>query len=205
MHLSPLIIMQNDSLAAVLSADHRYKHSLVGDSLAGTHRDIISGLESDIEDSTSVFFDKVVDFFANIPLEVYIILGIFILAALVYWMWRKDLFKRHLTNPEPDFVGEDIYQVDYEHEMEEALRSRNYAALVRLVYLRTLLDLDGQQRIAWRIYKTPSQFASECQHPAFSRMTQVFLRVRYGQFPADKKLYEEMTQWRAALQEGGGS
>ena len=87
--------------------------------------------------------------------------------------------------------------------MASALREGNWPAVVRLVYLSTLRRLDECGAVVWRIYKTPSQFAAEVDDTAFTQMTNHFLRVRYGGFPASKEMCDEMTLLSNQVRKGG--
>ena len=101
--------------------------------------------------------------------------------------------------------ADNIYEIDFDKDTHEAMARGDYAALLRLVYLRTLRSLDEAGRIVWRIYKTPSQYDDEMAKPAFHQMTREFVKVRYGKYPADKALYEQMLSWQQQVMEGGAS
>ena len=87
----------------------------------------------------------------------------------------------------------------------DAILHGDHAQLVRLVYLSTLRSLDEAGRIAWRIYKTPSQYAREMHQDEFSKMTYHFQRVRYGKFGATPALYEQMKELQGKVLKGGES
>ena len=196
-------IMQDDSLAARLFAGHDYKRSLVGDSLA--EPDVYLQIEAPRETENIGFMDSLADFFASLPWIVYAVIGIILLALLVWWLIRNGFldFRFRHTVKGTATEGDDIYDIDYDQETKNALLAGDYATLVRLIYLRTLRTLDEEGRIAWRIYKTPTEYASELCQPAFAAMTRHFLRVRYGRFDASEALYEEMRALQAEVEKGG--
>ena len=196
-------IMQDDSLAASLFAGHDYKRSLVGDSLA--EPDSFMQVEVPMKENNISFFDGLAHFFESVPWIVYAVIGVLLLALLVWWLIRSGLLGDGFSRPGrvESAEGDDIYDIDYEEETKKALLAGDYAALVRLIYLRTLRTLDEEGRISWRIYKTPTEYAYELRQPAFITMTRHFLRVRYGKFGASEALCDEMRALQAEVEKGG--
>ena len=207
MPVSSSTIMRDDSLAARLFSGHDYKGSLAGDSLVDHDRlrDMGEQAEQAAQDTNSSFFDSLAAFFASIPWVVYAVLGVILVAFLVYWAFRSGLLHVGGVKRGAAETADDIYEIDYDEEMQAALEASDFSALVRLVYLRTLRTLDENGRIAWRIYKTPTEYASELQSAPFQVMTRHFLRVRYGRFDADRALYDEMCSLQAEVLKGGAS
>lgn len=194
-------IMQDDSLAARLFAGHDYKRSLVGDSLA--EPDVFVNIPKETENIG--FFDALSDFFASVPWIVYAVIGVFLLAWLAWWLIRNGMIGIGFrdVNRGNSADGDDIYDIDYEKETKDAMLAGDYSAMVRLIYLRTLRTLDEEGRIAWRIYKTPTEYAAELPMPEFVDMTRHFLRIRYGKFDASETLVEEMRTLQAEVEKGG--
>ena len=207
MPVSPSSIMHDDSLAARLFQGHDYKGSLVGDSLVDV--DSISEMGKNIgqvaEDSSYDFFDALSRFFASLPWVVYAVLAVILVAFIVYWLFRSGMLHAGGLRKRETVVVDDIYEIDYDKEMQAALADSDYIELVRLVYLRTLRVLDEEGRITWRIYKTPSEYSMELGSASFVSMTNHFLRVRYGRFGADRALYDEMCDLQAEVLKGGES
>jgi len=196
-------IMQDDSLAARLFYGHDYKRSLVGDSLAEPDTFMQVDMQREVENIS--FFDELARFFASVPWIVYAVIGVLLLALLAWWLIRSGMLGDGFSRPgrvESD-EGDNIYDIDYEEETKKALLAGDYAALVRLIYLRTLRTLDEEGRISWRIYKTPTEYAYELRQPSFLTMTRHFLRVRYGKFGASEALCEEMRALQAEVEKGG--
>ena len=200
-------IMCNDSLAARMFQGHDYNRSLVGDSLAepSVEWENLELPEGEKTDSIGNFFDNIADFLSSLPTFVFIVFGVVLAACLVYWIARSGLF---YSNPvlDDDVLEEgtdDIHAVDIDSELDSARQRLDHAAIVRLVYLRTLRTLDDSRRIDWRIHKTPSQYAREFVNPSFAKMTQHFLRVRYGKFPASQEMCDEMEALSLLVQKGG--
>lgn len=121
--------------------------------------------------------------------------GIAAVAAIVAFLIyrRPQLFLRTARRPIDYEVEEDnIYGVDFEAEIDSALRRANYYAAVRLVYLQTLRRLSDNGCVTWMPSKTPSQYAREWLSDDFRWISQQFLRIRYGGYKADEALYELM-------------
>lgn len=199
-------IMSNDSLAASLFQGHDYNRSLVGDSLVQQSMELRQ--LPDGEPKTNPigdFFDDVAYFLADLPTFVYVIFGVVLAACLAYWIAKSGLlyYNPVLDGDDVEEGTDDIYAFDIDSELDSARQHLDHAAIVRLIYLRTLRSLDENHRIDWRIYKTPSQYAQEYAHPSFAAMTSHFLRVRYGKFPASQKMCDEMEALSLQVQKGG--
>ncbi len=120
------------------------------------------------------------------------VVGIVAVAVVVIYR-HPGLFRRSERQPLDYEVTEDnIYGVDFEAEIERALRQADYYSAARLVYLQTLRRLSDDGLVAWMPSKTPSQYAREWLSEDFGRLSQQFLRIRYGGYRADEALYREM-------------
>ncbi|MBO4607396.1 MAG: DUF4129 domain-containing protein [Prevotella sp.] len=203
-----LQVMQNDSLVRQLLRDYNYNRGLVEDKYLDADPWVSNSYDSAHGDSVAEaigkFFDALASFLHDVPVVVWVILGVFVLSLVLYGLLRSGLFSFYKQQAEPSFAPEDnIYEIDYDDEMASALREGNWPAVVRLVYLSTLRRLDECGAVVWRIYKTPSQFAAEVDDTAFTQMTNHFLRVRYGGFPASKEMCDEMTLLSNQVRKGG--
>nr|AKF17188.1 hypothetical protein [uncultured bacterium Csd4] len=198
-------VMLDESLARSLASGHDYDSSLGVESQLEQLDYNGKGLEPPSIDTS--FVDGIVNFLSSLPTLVWVILGIVVVALLLYWMSRAGLLNISKKKDDDDAFDEedDVYKIDFDEEMEQALRNQDHAAIVRLVYLRTLRTLDERKLIHWHLSKTPTQFARELNVEAFSTMTRHFLRVRYGKFAASKKMSDEMqTLSEEVLKEKGG-
>ena len=203
-----LQVMQNDSLVRQLLRDYNYNRGLVEDKYLDADPWVSNSYDSAHGDSVAEaigkFFDALASFLHDVPVVVWVILGVFVLSLVLYGLLRSGLFSFYKQQAEPSFAPEDnIYEIDYDDEMASALREGNWPAVVRLVYLSTLRRLDECGAVVWHIYKTPSQFAAEVDDTAFTQMTNHFLRVRYGGFPASKEMCDEMTLLSNQVRKGG--
>lgn len=198
-------VMSNDTLAARLLHGHDYKASLVGDTIADELHELQLSLGQESQQAADNSIDALVHFFQSVPWVVYAILGVILVALALYWCYRRGLLHAGFATTSQLAEEDNIYEVDFDAEMAEALRTSDYAALVRLVYLRTLRSLDESGRLRWRLSKTPAQYAAELSLPAFTTMTHHFMRVRYGRFEASQQLYAEMQSLQDDVLRGGAS
>ncbi len=201
--MSTYPIMQNDSLAAIFSQEHNYDASLVGNKLKN---DLIEGkVEDDASSAFDSFMEALANFFISLPWVVYVIAGMVLVALLACMLYKYRMLWGGGYKEKDIPLEDDIYEIDYDQETKNAILHGDHAQLVRLVYLSTLRSLDEAGRIAWRIYKTPSQYAREMHQDEFSKMTYHFQRVRYGKFGATPALYEQMKELQGKVLKGGES
>lgn len=131
---------------------------------------------------------------------IFIIVFVLIVALLVWFIYKKkpELFMRSKKKNAPDYVvhEDNIHGIDFDAEIARALARHDYRNATRLVYLQTVKHLSDNAIINWQLYKTPTEYIYEVQREAirtpFSRLTNRFLRVRYGNFSANLALFEEM-------------
>ncbi len=191
-------IMMNDTLRKAFRKEYVYERGLgMAEKQAVEETEDGGGTALTIFEK---FFQAMADFFENlieaivrIPVFVWILLGVVLLAVLFVWMYRSGLFGSYSRLRNQSLTEADnIYEIDFQPELEEALARADYAEALRLRYLRTLRTLADGGHVVWRIYKTPTQFAAEAASRPFSEMTRHFLWVRYGRYDADEALYRRV-------------
>lgn len=140
-------------------------------------------------------------------------LGAVTLVIVVWYLWRHHpwLFMRqNKLTPDHDAEEDTIYGIDFDAAIVKALAHEDYREAIRMLYLQTLKALSDHHIIDWQLYKTPMQYVAEATSPhsplcsgaaaataaaaAFPPLTRHFLRVRYGNFPADRPLYDEVKE-----------
>lgn len=130
-------------------------------------------------------------------------IGVFLTSAiLVLLFYRHPELLRRLRfdhKVEYEVVEDTIYGVDFSAEIAKAIKQNNYREAVRLVYLQTLKALTDDKKIDWQPFKTPSQYVREMPVADFRKLTNIFMKVRYGDFKADEALYRETTDLRNRL------
>lgn len=200
-------VMINDSLARQMAHSHAYDKSLGAMHKEDIHLDSLKDVDYDYS-SIDYTPSGSSNLFESVSSVIWILLILAVIGFIAYWAYRSGLFdkrQKEEEEEEDEEVEDDIHAINFDDEMEEALRRHDYAGIVRLVYLRTLHTLDERHTIRWHISKTPSQYANEVHHAAFDRMTHHFQYVRYGKFPATQQMSDEMQALRdEVLDKKGG-
>ncbi|MDT3405262.1 DUF4129 domain-containing protein [Mucilaginibacter terrae] len=94
-------------------------------------------------------------------------------------------------------LNENIHQISFNQEIEKATAEGNYRLAVRLLYLRTLKQLNDTGLIYWKQDKTNAAYYheikdSEQQH-LFGLITRQFEYVWYGDFTVDSTSYQKIS------------
>ena len=201
--------MSTDTLSAdsvllqQLQADERYEYSR--DLLQVDHESVLSWLMRTLQRWMNELFDS--EPMQNMGEWLWPVVAVLLLAAVagfLYWR-RHSLFDsaKPVEGQDTDDVEDTIYGIDFPSAIAAARSRRLWNEAVRLVYLQTLKTLTDANRIQWRPYKTPSQYLREVTDDDFRTFTHHFLRVRYGGFPADEILCQEMLALQATIEKGG--
>jgi hypothetical protein len=122
-------------------------------------------------------------------------------AALIFFILKSqginvlNIFQRKSAAtpiPYSEFF-EDINEINFDLEIENAVAKHNYRFAVRLLYLKSLKRLSDAGLIKWQIDKTNSNYISELtneeQRAAFKLLTLQFEYVWYGEFLIDGQVY----------------
>lgn len=126
---------------------------------------------------------------------------LFIIIAAVIVILKPKLFvgKGKEDKLKHKVTEDNIYGVDFDAEIKKAAAEEDFTDAVRLTYLKTLRLLADNHLIRWQISKTPSQFAAEYRSEVFRSMTALFLRVRYGDYPADSGTFSDASRMGADI------
>jgi hypothetical protein len=125
-------------------------------------------------------------------------------AAVVFVIFKSQginilaMFRRKSATasiPYSEFF-EDINEINFDAEIENAIAKHNYRFAVRLLYLRCLKRLSDSGLIEWQIDKTNSTYINELtnqdQREAFGMLTRQFEYVWYGEFLIDGQVYKNI-------------
>ncbi|AQG82048.1 hypothetical protein AWR27_23785 [Spirosoma montaniterrae] len=149
----------------------------------------------------SWFWQKVVQILNS---EAYQSIGQYIvlagIAAFVIYLLRKAemlnfLFPKKTQIAELPYEGvtENIYEINFDTAIEEAITRQDFRLAVRLMYLQTLKYLDEAGQINYQPDKTNRQYVYELanspQQDEFETLTRQFEFVWYGDFPVDDALF----------------
>jgi hypothetical protein len=128
-----------------------------------------------------------------------LLIGAFV--ALLIWFLATSnirLFQRKskplaVGSEETEELTEDIFEMNFEREIEKALAAQNYRLAVRLYYLQTLRRLSDRGLINYSHEKTNSdylfQLAGSHHYRSFFRITRNFEYVWYGKLDVSRELF----------------
>lgn len=92
--------------------------------------------------------------------------------------------------------SQSIEKLNLDKLLEEALSRNSYSDAVRLLYLKALEELNAHELINWKADKTNHDYIQELRsHPAcplFSRLTNIYEYVEYGDFNVERKNYDSI-------------
>ncbi len=132
-----------------------------------------------------------------------LIIGAF-LAVIITFLASSNvrLFRKNpkeLSDEETETEGpEDIFSIDYDKAIEEAVSKQQYRRAVRYQYLRTIRDLANKELIRYRPDRTDSdyvfQLAGTPYYQDFFRLTRHFEYTWYGKFRVEPDVYQKLQQ-----------
>ena len=108
----------------------------------------------------------------------------------------KTLFYKNseVATLEYETITENIHELNYNTEIQEAIQKGNYRKAVRLYYLKSLKALADKEIIKWQIDKTNGDYRREVSQSNYARsfgeITKLFDYIWYGEFPIDKSLFD---------------
>ncbi len=120
-------------------------------------------------------------------------------AVLVWYLISLDvqLFRGKSASIRPvheEALPDDIFAIQYETEIEKAIRSSNYRLAVRLLYLQLLTRMADKGVIQYKQDRTNSEYLMQLYNTAyykdFFRLTRNFEFTWYGQFAVTAPAYE---------------
>lgn len=195
-------------IADTLQCDTALLQQLQQASAYDYHREFIQSERSIVEaivEYLNQWFDNTLQTAAAPDARPYWIIGaVVVLIAAGIYLYTHDvgLFKRK-GKAELDYEvdDEDIYDIDFDERIIQAVRLNDWREATRLTHLKMLRWLADSGRIEWAIYKTPTQYTREEPSSEFRDMTNVFMRVRYGNFEATEHTYHHMQALAQAIVE----
>lgn len=102
------------------------------------------------------------------------------------------------ANPAFDIRDDNIYGVDFDQAIEEAVSQGRYRDATRLHYLKTLRNLSDRGLINWTKNKTNVDFARDLSGSAlsagFSDITRIYEYAWYGEFDVSETDYASVNK-----------
>jgi hypothetical protein len=127
-----------------------------------------------------------------------IVVGTF-LAALIWYLVSSNILifakrqKQIDSLKEEQEISEDIFNINYQKELEKAIISENYRLAIRLMFLRLLRNLSNKSIIQYRQGKTNfeylSQLFSTVYYNDFFRLTRNYEYAWYGKFDVSPEAF----------------
>lgn len=109
-------------------------------------------------------------------------------------LWKKKSDEAVVAITKEGDEIEDIRNVEFDDAVQKAIAEKRYRVAVRLLYLRSLRQLQDRSMINWRREKTNRDYLYELSdqglRPIFSDLTFIFEYIWYGEFPVDQKHFE---------------
>ena len=189
-----------------LSCDTAQIHAWQSDAAFDYQRELVTSQSSlwewvmmQLRDFLSTLFGS--ETASAIANPVLIVSGLLLLALLVWFVYkaRPELFHRNRHLAFDEVEEETIYGVDFDAVIRQTLAAGDYRQAVRYVYLQTLRHLSDHALIDWMPQKTPTQYLQEYPKDDFHRLTNLFLRVRYGNFEATPIMYDEVLSLQSSI------
>jgi len=91
---------------------------------------------------------------------------------------------------------DNIHDIDFNTEIDQAIQSANYRLAVRLMYLLSLKKLNSRNLINWQPEKTNQTYIREIADPQqreqFSSLTTQFEYIWYGEFFIDQENFKQL-------------
>lgn len=131
----------------------------------------------------------------------FIALGV---ATLIFIILRvagvdvSGLFKRKPADASVPYAEtlENIHEINFDTDIEAAIAQHNYRLAVRLLYLKSLKQLNDAGLIHWQIDKTNTAYIDELKNPdqreAFTILTRQFEFIWYGEFTINGQVFQNI-------------
>ena len=98
-----------------------------------------------------------------------------------------------VKSPEFEIFDEDIHHLNFDKEISDAVKQKNYRKAVRFLYIQFLKVLSDNELIEWEINKTNKDYRKEMKktkyYSVFKHLTLVYEYVWYGEFEINKINY----------------
>ncbi len=125
----------------------------------------------------------------------------------IYWLWQNRYrwagrMQKEVRNVNYTIADENIYGVDFERLLAEAIQLENHSETVRLVYLRQLRRLADAGTLFWKAGLTPDDYVKSIppgnDRQVLQRITAAYVRIRFGHYEANAAQAKDMVNLAAA-------
>jgi hypothetical protein len=129
------------------------------------------------------------------------VIALIALGFIIFKLAGIDVFKilkgesKNIEIPYGESL-ENIHDINFDGEIDNAIANRNYRLAVRLLYLRSLKQLSDAHLIHWQIEKTNTSYLTELAdteyRQLFGLLTTQFEYIWYGDFPVDGQSFQNI-------------
>lgn len=122
------------------------------------------------------------------------VVTILLLLGMIFYVVKKRML---YVRQRDDFEipkEDTIYGVDFAKLIGQMEAKGDHYQCIRLRYLQLLRYLHDMHRIHWLPSKTTALYVSEMRMKEFADISNIFMKIRYGNYPASASLYEEVNQ-----------
>jgi hypothetical protein len=138
--------------------------------------------------------------FQDLLVYLIMILGFVAFAVALRKMTIKNFIFSKPAKPvaEWSFIEDNIHEINFDSEINQALNNENYRLAIRLIFQKTLKYLDENEFITWQPQKTNKQYIYEIKNSnlrnQLKSITLIFEKTWYGEYPSTRDEYEKCKQ-----------
>ena len=196
--VSDTIVCDSTRLNSIINSGDFDYNSEIAENQKSLFEKILSDIENWFNDILNGIFSATDKMFSTNRSMGYVWLALAIIAVLVllYIMYKKKMLffkKKEKAENDYDVVEDTIYGIDFEEDISRALGCGNYREAIRLRYLQCLKFLSDNEKIDWRIHKTPAQYTREFKNDDFSSLTRQYVLIRYGDYDATQAIFDDIS------------
>ncbi|MBB5619970.1 hypothetical protein HDE69_001008 [Pedobacter cryoconitis] len=137
-----------------------------------------------------------VNFFRYIIIAAFIALIVFVVIKFTGVDFKLFMGKSKAVAIPYAESTDNIHEIDFNTEIDQAIQSANYRLAVRLMYLLSLKKLNSRNLINWQPEKTNQTYIREIADPQqraqFSLLTTQFEYIWYGEFFIDQENFKQV-------------
>ncbi|HEY1870759.1 MAG TPA: hypothetical protein VGG71_06850 [Chitinophagaceae bacterium] len=131
----------------------------------------------------------------NMP--TFLLIVILFIGLLMWYLFQNNIIRRRqkIASESADVAAnENIFEINYQREIERAINTSNYRLAIRLMFLRLLRDLSRKNIIQYKHEKTNldylSQLSSGEYYGDFFRLARDYEYVWYGKFEVSSEAFK---------------
>jgi hypothetical protein len=127
---------------------------------------------------------------------VFVAILVLFIGLIAWFLIRNNVVGRRNisgTNEEPVDEHEDIFSINYQRDIDNAIRDKNYRLAIRLMFLRLLRDLSDKHLIEYKQDRTNFEYLAQLHQSSyyqdFFRITRNYEYAWYGKFDVSDEAF----------------